>query len=238
MALSYPASNSKVTCSALTQMGTPTQVTCLTWCYPTTIAGSGRISQKGLAAGVQWFHTFSGSGTALDVEIGRATTFAQATAAVADFTWWGLNKWVCIVTQVDTVTAGNTKLLVGDQLNLVAEPSSYSKQTAGVGTITPWGTDVYTIGNKTNDNNPFQGLIGVQMIWNRLLSLQELYAQQFRPRPSFGCVGAWAPGSNGALDVLDYSGYGNHGTITAALPTSDHIPRLGRIFVPKNWRVA
>jgi hypothetical protein len=87
------------------------------------------------------------------------------------------------------------------------------------------------VGNGTNPFDiPWVGQIGTFFLWpNVVLSLGDIRRQQYQQRPvAPGCQLLDVLGRNGAGNVFDESGFGNHGTVTGALPTNFQLPRVRR----------
>jgi hypothetical protein len=198
----------------------------LAWVYTTTDTNSRRIYQKGLFAGNGARALSIGAATPeLSLQVNRATTILSAAANLSNFAAYALNSWVCFAGVHDTGGAnGDQKLYCGNLLAPLAEPSAYSAQSVGSGAPASNAGSSAFIANTSNTNAAFQGRIALVAVFNRVLSLAELRDLQYRPRPTRGCVGFWQLGRTGTSTQMDYSGNGNHGTVTGA--TFSHGPPI------------
>lgn len=106
---------------------------------------------------------------------------------------------------------------------------TYGTQITPAGTLTSESNAAIWVGNRElGANNPFGGRIAWIGIWNRVLSLNELIEQQFRPRVTSGCKLFMHPGYAGTGTQPDWSGNANNGTVTGSA-VSAHVP-LGPFF--------
>lgn len=167
--------------------------------------------------------------------INRATSACQARADLTNFsTWPGFGEWVFMAGRVNTAgAAGDQQLWMGSLTAPPVEPSSYTNQTAGSGSVPADGTLNFFVGNRNpvSQDRPF-GMMAFYGHWNRLLTAAEINHQWARPQRTTGNVlflhlgFGWGTGTQ-----RDLSGNGNHGTVTGA-SIADHIPlpglRVGR----------
>jgi hypothetical protein len=134
-----------------------------------------------------------------------------------------------------TLTNTDQKLFSGDAVTPLAEPASYSLQQVGAGTVTDTSVRDFLVGNRDTGVAPHVGSIALVALWDRVMSLDELISQQFRPRVSDGCALFSLLGYNGTGTQPDWSGNGNVGTVTGAT-VADHAPipfrRVGSLYVP------
>jgi hypothetical protein len=234
MSLLYDAS------TEITEFGTGTSldnldpITIVLWVYLLTLGnGAGNDSTyyrktvdnqnlqrlRGLSNGA--------GGGSFAMSVGRSVVAATAVADVSLFANYSLNQWICLVAQADTTTAGNNLLFVGSRTADIAEPSVYTVQTNGSGTV--GNNNGASAGIGSNGGPQFtNGMIGFVGVWNRLLNFGELLEQQYHPQPTAGIKLFNFPGFNGTGTQPDWSGNGNNGTVTGA--TVDVQMPLGPIF--------
>lgn len=221
MALLFSASTDKVTAGSNAALDDLTTATYLAWVYPTSTA-DGRICMKGLFNGTGARHlSVTPGGGHLQISVERATTNLEATASANAVT---LNTWNFVAGVHNTGGAnGDQKLYIGTLAAPAAEVATYSVRAVGTGAPNSNASATQIIGNKSNDAVPFPGRIAWLGIWRRELPLGEIRQQQFRLYPSPGCV-FWMPlglQSGASSAQLDYSGWGNHGTVTGAVRAED-----------------
>ena len=203
--------------------------TVLAWVYPTGTSSVGVIYWKGPSSGAgrQLFQILTTP--ALNVIRSRATTNLIATAATANFSAWGLNKWLLVGGVWDTAgVAADQRLYVGDLATAAAEPSTYSAQNAGAGGNSTNDTNDALIGNNPGFANGFVGRIAVVAIWSAVLTAAQIASWQWNPRPRVDnllAAGYWECGLDpwGATSVPDMSGNGNTGTPTS-VTVEEHAP--------------
>lgn len=204
--------------------------TMIAWCFPVTPGGADVISGKAPAGfGAYREFAIASANLRLSFILNRATTDLNAFSGNNVITAGQWNYYGCVW---DVGGAnGDQKLFVGDLTTIVAEIGSYTIQTVGAGAQSDDSGSSQGIGNyveEAGSNFSFEGDIAFFAIWNRVLTLGELRAQQFRPHVTNGCVGFYHLGFNGTGTQADWSGNGNSGSVTGAT-TSDHVP-LGPPF--------
>ena len=167
----------------------------------------------------QFFPQDFGGGTYnLDCKRNRATTSCEVAALWTNFQGAAAGIPLFCVGQTDTGTSGNNKLFVGTQNIPVSEPSAYTLQTNGSGTVTSNASQACEIGNANGLNFSLQGVMWWIGIWNRLFNLNELREMQYNPELFKSCSrGFWYPGKSGTSVVLDESGRGFHGAVSGAV---------------------
>jgi hypothetical protein len=224
MALLFTSgSNDRVNFGSGATLDNVTTGTTVAWVYPTSLAADQRFWQKGLAGtGNYWGFApdFSvGSGT-LGIEIQRATSNCEAISVTGTLT---ANVWNFVCATWNTGgAAGDQRLYVGT-LTANAAEASYSSQTAGSGSVGDnSGADLIGC-NRSTGGIALVGRMAVVALWNRQLTLGEIIEQQWRPRPTSGCVLMAHLGYNGTGSQPDWSGNGNAGTVTGAT-VIDHVP--------------
>lgn len=227
MALDFDsASSDKINVGSGTSLDNLTTGTYLSWVFlRSSPAHDGAISWKGLAASGSRQFRFNSGGSLL-LAIFRATTNTQIEGTPSAI---GFDKWSFVATVHNTGGAnGDQKLFGGDLSTIAAEPSSYISQSVGSGAVGDNSSTDMIIGNRETNGRNFEGLIAWIGIWNRVLTLGEMQAQQFRPHVTSGCVLFTHCGYNGTGTQADWSGNGNNGTVTGAT-VADHVP-LGPPF--------
>ena len=168
----------------------------------------------------------SGGSNRWQIEIQRATTFLIASATQANMSTFGENKWCFIGCSYNTAGAnGDQHLYHGDLITGVAEAAAYTTQTVGSGSVNSNAAANLVLGNINAANRGWPGRIALAMIFNRQLSLGEINNQQFNPHVDSGCVLYIHFGRNSTGTQFDYSGNGNHGTVTGAT-VAENPPRV------------
>lgn len=155
----------------------------------------------------------------------RATSQAASQVDAANFSAYGLNKWLFHATVFDlNGTGGAQKQLMGDLSTTAAEPSSYTSQGQGTGAAsTSFGTSPFRIGNsQANTAREARGDFAWVGIWNVALTDQQIRAQQFRPRVTSGCV-LFVPIYTTGTQT-DYSGNALSGSVTGATASGVQVP--------------
>lgn len=156
--------------------------------------------------------------------VGRATTAMNVRSNGAVFKL-GIPQFIGAQWDTSGTLATDQKLFVGDLGTPAAEPA-YAAQTAGSGARST-DTNNWAIGAQAAaGTNAWGGLIYWVAAWNRLLTLQEIYQQQFAPTLTAGCLGFWYPGRDGEVLVRDLTGNGNHGAVTGAVESPEPLPQL------------
>lgn len=173
-------------------------------------------------------------------DAGLNDIFAQANAA--NFTHYGLNKWIFVCAVFDTAgAAAAQRILIGDLDSPLAEPSAYATQTAGSGTAsTSWGTNDFHFGGLPSPTTrKFFGKIAWVGVWNVALTLSQMIEEQFNALKSPSPVNRTSNviyshlGSNGGGLQFNLSGKGTHGVVTGPTVASDPVvierPRPSRM---------
>ena len=240
MALDFTGSTRRLDCGSGASLDNLDIGTRLVWAYPTDVTATPPphfMDKRG--AGSTWrafYMNTAVSAGQLAFQVARATAGLNARSAAGFVT---VNEWQCLaaVYNVNGVD-GDQRLYRGTLVSTLAEAPSYVTQSVGNGASGDDSAGTQTVGNVTGiDNFNLDGLIAVVGIWNRVLSLNELIAQQYRPRMTDGCVLLMHVGYHGTGTQVDYSGNGNHGTVTGAT-LADHVP-LGPPFGwVSGWRGA
>jgi hypothetical protein len=220
MALDFNEPFDRVSVAASSTINSLTACTRLVWIYWDTFAANGAICGKGSAA-TRRLLTVSSSGNyvagADRTTVAVFSTQALLTAFSPAIT---TGKWVCLALTVDLSVNASGKLYAGDLSTLVTEPSPYNFVA---GTAAPAADDSgfsLHIGYDDETQTSPDAKIAIFGLWNRVLSLAELQAQQ--PYQSLvvptGCVcflNLDSTASNPLSQQPDLSGNGNHGTPAA-----------------------
>lgn len=146
-------------------------------------------------------------------ERGTGATSIVLQANAANYTHYGLNKWLWIVARWDTAGANaDQSLWIGDESNNPAAPSAYTTQTVGSGAASTTAGSV-TIGNsKVTTTRWIEGRVGFHALFPTKLSdadVNAICAGTYQNSPLVW----WLPGANGVIDVPDTVA-GNLGIIT------------------------
>ncbi len=192
------------------------------WVKCANTATNQRIWSKGIVANI---HQFRLSTSRFDVLLVRAGTSLNAQADATAFAAYAINKWIFVVGLWDSGgTAGSQRLLMGDEVRPPAEPSSYVTQTAGSGSVATDAGANFCIGNAAAATTvSWNGPYAAFGMWSRLLPDKEIAEQWDLSRRNGGmmavtpnCINMVFPGYGGLGRQLDWSGNGNHGTLTGA----------------------
>lgn len=195
--------------------------TLIAWGYLTSAGG--RLYQKGVGIDRHYMIT-DATNFVIDRFCGVGLGADEAFAALANFTSYGLNKWMFLAGTTDHVTAGNNRLLIGDLSTKATEPSAYGGQSIGTGSAGNNSGNAAVIGNgSVGGSNPWNGRLALLAVWNRTMSVAEIQSQQFRPRVTSGCVLFQVLGYNGTGTQPDWSGSSHAGTVNGAV-VGDHVP--------------
>lgn len=223
-----------------------TTFTSIRWHRPTTWTATRRVFETGTSANAARKRlVLAGSGATqgnLSGVVTRATT--NTDFDVTDTPLATLNQWYCTAWTYDENANPSVVVYVGDLLTLaVARAVTMIANGAG-GTTTEGAGGLIRLGNISSASpvQAFQGEIGVEALFNRVLSLGEVQSWQFAPRMMAGCVGLWRLGDTGVAAQPDYSGGGNAGTVTGATQ-ADNPPlrrwrRAGSMWVPTSVGVS
>jgi hypothetical protein len=206
--------------------------TMLAWVYRTGTTSDRMIYMKGNAAElnrakylkVNSSDNGQGAGS-LQFGMYRATTPMLVEPTGTPVTQ---DAWTCIATTFDSAGAdGDQHIYIGDLDDPLTEPGAYTVRQAGSGTPTSDAEDAFHIGNEMQVSPlrfSFPGRIALLAYWNRVLTLQELREQQYRPHPTSGCV--LFASMTTTPTVVDESGNGNDGTVSGATLTDGIPPQM------------
>lgn len=233
MALNFSSDSHYVNCGSAASLDNPTALTCLAWFYNTNgdTQDNCFILTK-FKTSPDSYYTFvlgrqgQASGRRMAMEMARATTGLRAESTQNQ---WSNNTWHFGAWVMDSAGANaDQKLYIGSLTAIAAEVSGYQTQRVGAGTLRDESTASLYIGNWDGSTPWWQpaGILAFVGLWRRALTLGEIQAQQFRPRPTADCV-LFMHLSN-ASTVPDLSGNANNGTVSGA-SVVDHVP-LGPWF--------
>ncbi len=234
---SAPAANTYVSCGSAAGLDNIAAGTVLVWARPTDVANEYRVLiskgwDQGTSAQLGWdLHTRSADGTQLRFTVGRATSIQGVNSTPV----MSANTWGCAAATWD-ITNGGPKIYYGTLTATLADVSASPANGSGAQNDDS-GRNVI-VGAQDDGSlgyvaTAYYGSIAVAMVWNRVLSLAELRAQQFYPHPTAGCVLFTHLGYNGTGTQVDLSGNGNNGTVSGAT-VADHVP-LKRFWLGVNW---
>lgn len=136
------------------------------------------------------------------------------------------NVWSFIAVTFDIGGAAGQVVNIyrGDLATLLTE-CTYGVAIDGGGALADDSAADLYIANQNNVADSIDGIIAVFGHWNRVLTLGELQAQQWWPRPTDGCV-VFSHYGHSAIAVgnqPDWSGNGNAGTSSAGITLADHV---------------
>jgi hypothetical protein len=199
--------------------------TVLCWCKLDSAppGNDSRIWSKG-ATGLDTGLRFNNTGGATNLShfVVRATTPLQVTTDNPPGVASG--AWAFIASSWNTAGANGDQHLYSGSLSLVvAEVGSYVTRVVGSGALQENPAEPGILGNRGAGSRQFDGNIATVLIFSHQLSLGEIRAQQFHPHLVSGCVGFWHLGYAGTGTQPDWSGNGNHGTVTGAT-VGVHVP--------------
>lgn len=140
------------------------------------------------------------------------TTDNVAQGAAANFTAYGLNKWLFIAYSFSI--GANAHLYMGDLGQAAAPPSSYVAQNNGATVGGPTAADLY-IGNSSVTTREFHGTIFWAGVFFRYITRPEVVRMQYESlrygNLPAGCVLSMYPNRRGR--IFDESGNFANGTI-------------------------
>ena len=174
------------------------------------------------------------TGSSLQATVRRDAGNLFTSASFSNFTAFGVNKWMFCVGRVDiTGVDADQQVFIGDLNRTPAEPSSYVLQLVGSGTAGDNSGDDQFVGNNQTAAVNFDGQIAWGGIWDRYLSLAEIFDQWDHPHQTPGNVLFTHYGLDGDGIQIDRSGFSNHGTVTGAT-LAQGPPLIGR-RQPRLW---
>lgn len=229
MALDFNGSGRNVNLGTFGSASLPTELTVLAWVYPSSFAATGTGNTffnrvEGSWIGFQ-FASNEEHGKCINIYAVRNSSWSNMCEAVSVADVLSTGKWFFVGGQLKS-TGNDTdqKLFVGDLSTPAGEPS-YTKQVVSTGTWPSLSSRAYYIGNHQMSTNTLyhRGPIAWFGFWNRILSLGEIWAQQFRPHVTSGCLWFGHLGANGTGTQANWAGSGNNGTVTGAT-VADHVP--------------
>lgn len=217
---------------ATSNVSVPTAGTAVTWFYPTSDAFRQSVClYDGDGLGTSYMQiAFRGdlAGDYFYFERERSTTRILLQSDAANFSAYGLNKWLCLVARWDASGVdADQSFLMGDETTAPAAPSSYTTQSVGSGTPGTTAGVAVVGGSNVNTTRWLRGRVGFHALFPSRLSdadVTEVWRGRYQNNPSIW----WLPGANGTTDVPDVAS-GNTGVITG-LSSPDSEPR--RMFPP------
>jgi len=187
------------------------KVSCLIWYYRTAVAEQMLMSRIASSAGFGFNITSNNS-----LHVSWSSGSSSLSFAMPDGSD-PINTWLFAAVTVDvTIGSGRCHLYQGSLTAPVAELSPTGSD--GSGTMHALGTRAFVVGNTSDANVPFQGSIAVaSVVGDRILTLAEIQQFFFRPGKYWNeqqVIGRF--GAGGVVNVPDWSGHANTGTITGA----------------------
>lgn len=231
MALTFGgATTDRVDCGHTSPINDLTTFTILAWVFVTTRTSGRSFFTKGNTGGAGVV-TFSLSGTSGAIQ----STISQSTSPtvfISSSTPVATNTWTYVAATYD-VGASPRQHIYSGTLTAEATEVTYSSSADGSGTKTAEGAvNGLVWGNNLNGASAYaralQGKMARCQYYNRVLTLGEILVQQFRAKPTNGCVNYLELGFNGTSTQPDWSGNNTNGTVTGATQ-SDGAP-LGPPF--------
>jgi len=202
--------------------------TILLWIYPTTLTANRSLWSKTPFGDPPFFALGILAADELRVKINQAGGATEYETNNANLT---INKWWFVGLDYDSGDATRHRIYRGD-LTTMATECTYAVADNGAGARGADAGADFALGNRKFGAvwaSAFQGRIAFGGCWNRVLSIGEIQAQQFRPHVTTGCVLYSQLGFFGALGtVADWTGTGNNGT-PVGTTVADHVP-LGPPF--------
>jgi hypothetical protein len=209
------ATSDRVNVGAGSSLANITDGTVLVWFYANDVANTfkvlfGKVNSAG--AGGWQFNRVGTSGSTLRLFRMRAITDQQVSSPASTII---SGAWNFAATSWD-ITGGAPKMYHGSLLAPAADVST--SVTAGSGAQSDDSALPLLVGNYRSDSPAaaYPGRLAAAAVFNRILTPAEIQSWQGRPRVMGGCVGFWQLGRTGTSTQLDYSGNGNHGTVTGA----------------------
>lgn len=181
--------------------------TVLLWVYVTTLTTNRAYWGKNTG------NFFNHSGSTGNIRVGADRSSGDSNY-ITNNTPVALNTWTCVAFTYDNAATPPIHIYTGTVLPLVE--ATYGTATDGSGSVVNDSGSAMLWGNRSAIDAAIQGRIAVGMMWNRVLTLGELRAQQFNPHMTAGCVDFKIFGFNGVDTQPDYSGNLNAGTVTGA----------------------
>ncbi len=230
MSLNFGTSGDFVNCGSSTTIdnvwGSGDAIgTVLTWFRFDTLPSTSGHPQRWASQGNDKLCGSAGSDNFI-CSINRGTLSQLVFASFANCANWpGVGEWAFGAYVFDT-SAGNTdqKLYIGSLTAFAAEPSSYTIQRVGSGTVTDSTAKNYYLGSNPDATNEItEGPIARHMLFSTALSADEIKQQQFTPFPRSDCVCWIELGFDGTGTQIDLSGNSNTGSVTNAT-VADHVP--------------
>lgn len=229
MALNFTAG--PVNCGSGASLDNVNIGTVMSVIYPKVLANGARLLFKTNGAGT--LHTMfqSAASGRLNYNIQGASSFTRETGVGSLFA----NVWQTIAFTFTAGVSGEWYLCRTGQPLTVAASSGSAGSTPGDDSAGD-----FCIGSQNDGSQPFQGLIGIIAMWNRVLTYHEILTMQpliewlagVSPAPPIlpaVCSGniLLLPLGNGVTQQIDYSAYRNHGTVsgaTVAAPLPVRVP--------------
>lgn len=217
--LLYDASGDLANCGSGATIDDMTAMSALIWFYPVSTASNRQLMAKSDGGTLGWNWGFSGTSGALVANWRRATTNATRTSSTTSAN----DAWNCYAFTADQGATPVWTFYFGNLTTMLVE-AGYSATNNGSGAFQADNTFDLHLGNRTGADQGVRGRYGFAALWNRVLTLGELRAQQFSPHPTSGCVGFWWPGVNGTTSIPDWSGKFNPASTLTGLVTAPGLP--------------
>ena len=228
MALKFNGTSDKVSHGDIQALDSATALTFTCWAY---IVESGNVGSLGIAGkdgalAADMLTLFINGASASPARIVGVTDGASHVSycTVGSLT---LNTWQHIATVFDgSVSAGSR---MGFYINGVSVGSA--QDNAGTA-LADMGTKTFTVGFTAGFGSPATHVANVKM-WNAKLTASEVLSeyQNYEPQKKDNLL-LWAPYDDDGNFARDYSGNGNHGTVTGAV-TSDLGTPTGMVYPPR-----
>jgi len=211
-ALDFDGADDKVSFGDIAAIDGATALTVCEWYTPTNASAIGLLCGKAAAPGSPIFLFTHGDwaiGAENSITVGFVSTSPKGKVATV-FSAGALIHCGFVYDGGGAANADRLKIL----LNAVDQTVSF---TGTVPTALGSGTDPVTVGATGNDSADLDGWLAHLKIWTAALTAAEVAQEMnsYRPVRTANLV-VWSPLDDG-VSARDYSGNGNHGTVTGAV---------------------
>lgn len=209
------ASSSQVNHGSAATLDNRNTGTNLCWIRPSALENGDRIVYKGTAGNIH-FLGINGTGGNFQFGIQGGTTMNKIT----NTTPVAANAWNFLAATFDFGVSGD---MYHGTLSAPASLQTLGTNVNGATAGDDSGSDQLVGSNVASQF--FSGDIAWVGLWNRVLTLGEIQAQQFHPRVTDSCVLFVRYGWYGTTSCPDLSGNANNGTATGCTVSTD-VPLL------------
>lgn len=233
MALNFNAANRRIVVPTSSSLNNFTHISGLLWINAAALGADDYLLNLVGSGGSPIFRLIvADTSGSIQLAVWRTTGFGYQQTSTS--TGISGSAWECVGFRYDNTNSAQTahQIYIGDLTTPMVE-SSYSAGLGSANSInTPQDGDL-VIGN--SDASPsthfFAGDMAVVKLFDGLLSLDELIAQQWKTVPRSDLVLYNELGYSGTTTQVDYSGNGNSGTLTGGT-IADHVPLVNPFGAP------